>query len=81
VVIDLGDGRETDVQLTYLAKSDEPFPGVVLIHGSGNLDMDSYFAPSVTGTGGPVRFFLTRAPEVDQDVEEHSGYLDVMGIV
>ena len=61
LIIDLGDGLETDAQLTYPATGDGPFPGVVLIHGSGNLDMDSYLAPSVTGTGEPVRFFLTIA--------------------
>ena len=61
LVIDLGDGLETDAQLTYPAKGDGPFPGVILIHGSGNLDMDSYLPPSVTGTGEPVRFFLTIA--------------------
>jgi pimeloyl-ACP methyl ester carboxylesterase len=58
LVIDLGDGLKTDAQLTLPIVGDGPFPGVLLIHGSGPWDMDEYFPPSVTGTGEPSRPFL-----------------------
>ena len=38
LVIDLGNGIKTDAQLTYPAVGKGPFPGVLLIHGSGALD-------------------------------------------
>jgi hypothetical protein len=58
LVIDLGEGLTTDAQLTFPAVGDGPFPGVLLIHGSGNTDMDEYFPSMVTGTGEPSRPFL-----------------------
>lgn len=38
MVIDLGNGVKTDAQLTYPAAGKGPFPGVLLIHGSGAND-------------------------------------------
>jgi dienelactone hydrolase len=38
LVIDLGNGIKTKAQLTYPAIGKGPFPGVLLIHGSGALD-------------------------------------------
>src|SRR5437762_4095918 len=38
LVIDLGDGVKTNAQLTYPAVGKGPFPGVILIHGSGVND-------------------------------------------
>src|SRR5215831_9004585 len=38
LVIDLGYGVKTNAQLTYPAVGKGPFPGVLLIHGSGTLD-------------------------------------------
>ncbi|HEY5631835.1 MAG TPA: alpha/beta fold hydrolase, partial [Nitrososphaeraceae archaeon] len=38
LVIDLGNGLKTNAQLTYPAIGKGPFPGVLLIHGSGTLD-------------------------------------------
>ena len=38
LVIDLGNGVKTNAQLTYPAVGKGPFPGVLLIHGSGALD-------------------------------------------
>jgi hypothetical protein len=38
LVIDLGDGVKTNAQLTYPAVGKGPFPGVILIQGSGALD-------------------------------------------
>jgi hypothetical protein len=38
LVIDLGNGVKTNAQLTYPAIGKEPFPGVLLIHGSGAND-------------------------------------------
>ena len=58
LVIDLGDGLMTDAQLTLPVMGDGPFPGVLLIHGSGNMDMDEYLPAIVTGTDEPTRPFL-----------------------
>jgi uncharacterized protein len=38
LVIDLGNGVKTNAQLTYPAIGKGPFPGVLLIHGSGADD-------------------------------------------
>ena len=40
MVIDLGNGLETNAQLTIPAVGKGPFPGVLLIHGSGPVDMN-----------------------------------------
>ena len=37
-VVDLGNGVKPNSQLTYPAVGKGPFPGVLLIHGSGALD-------------------------------------------
>jgi alpha-beta hydrolase superfamily lysophospholipase len=58
LVIDLGDGLKTDAQLTLPIVGNGPFPGVLLIHGSGNMDMDEYLPPSVTGGNEPTRLLL-----------------------
>ena len=39
IVIDLGDGVKTNVQLTIPAVGNGPFPAVLLITGSGAEDM------------------------------------------
>src|ERR1051325_12084905 len=38
LVIDLGNGVKTNAQLTYPAVGKGPYPGVLLIHGSGAND-------------------------------------------
>ena len=38
MVIDLGDGLKTNAQLTFPAVGNGPFPGVLLVHGSGAQD-------------------------------------------
>jgi len=58
LVIDLGGGLKTDAQLTLPAAGDGPFPGAILIHGSGNTDMDEYLPPIATGTDQPTVLFL-----------------------
>ena len=58
LVIDLGDGLKTDAQLTLPIVGDGPFPGVFLIHGSGNMDMDEYLPPIASGTDEPTVLFL-----------------------
>lgn len=58
LVIDLGDGLYTDAQLTLPAVGKGPFPGILLIQGSGNIDMDEYLPPIVTGSNEPSRPFL-----------------------
>jgi alpha-beta hydrolase superfamily lysophospholipase len=40
IVIDLGNGLHTNAQLTIPAVGDGPFPGVLLVPGSGNVDMN-----------------------------------------
>ena len=40
MVIDLGNGVKTNAQLTIPAVGTGPFPGVLLIHGSGAVDMN-----------------------------------------
>ena len=41
LVIDLGNGVKTKAQLTFPATGKGPFPAVVLIQGSGAVDMNS----------------------------------------
>ncbi|MFC1803847.1 alpha/beta fold hydrolase [Thermoproteota archaeon] len=60
-MIDLGEGLTTDAQLTFPAVGDGPFPGVLIIHGSGSTDMDGYIPAELTGTGEPVRHYLLMA--------------------
>jgi uncharacterized protein len=47
MVIDLGNGLETNARLNLPATGDGPFPGVLLVPGSGPIDMNE--------TGGAVR--------------------------
>jgi len=58
LVIDLGDGLTTDAQLTYPSVGEGPFPGVLLVHGSGNTDMDEYLPPEISDTENGSRPFL-----------------------
>ena len=61
LVIDLGEGLKTDAQLTLPAVGKGPFPGVLLLQGSGNTDMNEYLPPIVTGSNQPSRPFLQMA--------------------
>jgi uncharacterized protein len=45
LVIDLGNGIQTNAQLTIPAVGQGPFPGVLLVHGSGAIDMNETLAP------------------------------------
>jgi pimeloyl-ACP methyl ester carboxylesterase len=58
LVIDLGEGLTTDAQLTFPAVGDGPFPGVLLIAGSGSVDMNEFIPAPFTGTGKPSRPML-----------------------
>ena len=40
MIIDLGNGVKTNAQLTFPAVGNGPFPGVLLIQGSGAVDMN-----------------------------------------
>jgi len=44
LVIDLGNGVKSNAQLTYPAIGKGPFPGVLLLHGSGALDKNGQLA-------------------------------------
>ena len=48
LTLDLGNGVTTNAQLSYPAIGKGPFPGVLLIHGSGANDMNE--------TGGLILF-------------------------
>ncbi|MGA7976309.1 MAG: hypothetical protein WB975_03660, partial [Nitrososphaeraceae archaeon] len=52
LVIDLGNGVKTNAQLTFPAVGKGPFPGVLLIHGSGAFDKN-----------GTLGFVHKNAPE------------------
>lgn len=58
LAIDLGDGLTTDAQLTYPSVGEGPFPGVLLVHGSGNIDMDGYLPPEISDTENGSRILL-----------------------
>ena len=58
LVIDLGNGLKTDAQLTLPVVGEGPFPGLLLIQGSGTIDMNEYLPPMVTGSNEPSRPFL-----------------------
>jgi uncharacterized protein len=45
LVIDLGNGIQTNAQLTIPAAGNGPFPGVLLVPGSGAVDMNETLSP------------------------------------
>jgi alpha-beta hydrolase superfamily lysophospholipase len=45
LVIDLGNGVQTNAQLTFPAVGNGPFPGVLLVAGSGAIDMNETLTP------------------------------------
>ena len=47
LVIDLGNGIQTNAQLTVPAVGNGPFPGVLLVAGSGAIDMNVTISPDV----------------------------------
>ncbi len=49
--IDLGNGLKTKAQLTFPSIGEGPFPCVLLIQGSGSMDMNGYTPSWATGTG------------------------------
>jgi len=54
ISIELGEGVETDAQITYPALGDGPFPIVLLVPGGGLTDMDEYIPARATKTGEPA---------------------------
>ncbi|MGA7367823.1 MAG: hypothetical protein WBX01_01750, partial [Nitrososphaeraceae archaeon] len=40
IVIDLGNGLKTNARLNLPVTGDGPFPGVLLVHGGGPVDMN-----------------------------------------
>jgi uncharacterized protein len=57
IELEPGGSLQTKGELTIPAVGDGPFPGVLLIHGSGATDRDEYLPPMVTGTGNGSRPF------------------------
>lgn len=49
---------QTRAQLTLPAIGGGPFPAILLIHGSGEADMDGYIPPELSGTEDGARIFL-----------------------
>ena len=45
MVIDLGNGLKTNARLNLPANGDGPFPGVLLVPGSGPVDMNETIGP------------------------------------
>jgi uncharacterized protein len=45
MIIDLGNGVQTNAQLTIPAVGNGPFPAVLLVHGSGSTDMNETLSP------------------------------------
>jgi pimeloyl-ACP methyl ester carboxylesterase len=45
LIIDLGNGIQTDAQLTIPAVGNGPFPGILLVAGSGVVDMNETLSP------------------------------------
>ena len=45
MVIDLGNGLKTNARLNLPSNGDGPFPGVLLVHGSGPVDMNETIGP------------------------------------
>lgn len=58
LVIDLGEDLTTDAQLTFPVVGSGPYPGVLLVHGSGALDMNAYIPSPLSGSSDPSRPFL-----------------------
>jgi uncharacterized protein len=65
LVIDLGNGVQTSAQLTYPAVGNGPFPGVLLIHGSGAVDKNVTLGsvhkngPKPSATFWPIAQYLS----------------------
>jgi pimeloyl-ACP methyl ester carboxylesterase len=55
---DFGDGWVAQGQITYPADKAGPFPTVILVHGSGNNDMDETLPESAAFVPGGSKFFL-----------------------
>jgi len=55
---DFGDGWVAQGQITYPAGKSGPFPTVILVHGSGNNDMDETLPESASQIPGGSKFLL-----------------------
>jgi alpha-beta hydrolase superfamily lysophospholipase len=60
LVIDLGNGVKTKAQLTYPATGKGPFPAVLLIQGSGALDMNSTLTKNAKPQGQIAQYLSER---------------------
>ncbi len=58
LTIELDEQVITNAKLTLPAVGAGPFPAVLLIHGSGEADMDGYIPPELSGTENGSRIFL-----------------------
>ena len=68
LAIDLGNGVKTNAQLTFPAVGKGPFPGVLLIHGSGAFDKN-----------GTLGFVHKNGPEPPTPLWQIAQYLSERG--
>ncbi|MCK9406762.1 MAG: hypothetical protein M0Q47_10195 [Methanothrix sp.] len=66
LTIELEDGIKTDAQFTLPKSGTAPFPGILLLQGSGIIDLNEYLPPEVTGSDEPSRPFLQIAEHLIQ---------------
>ena len=70
LVIDLGNGITTNAQLTIPAVGSGPFPGVLLVAGSGAIDMNVTISPDVKPFWQIARYLPERGFVVYDTIRE-----------
>ena len=72
MVIDLGNGVKTNAQLTIPAVGNGPFPGILLIHGSGATDMNETTGYIHVNNGTGKKIYPSAQPffEISQYLSE-----------
>jgi predicted esterase len=72
LVIDLGNGVKTNAQLTIPAVGNGPYPGVLLVHGSGAVDMNETAGYIYIDNGTGKKIYPSAQPffEISQYLSE-----------